>query len=138
IFQDPSVKGYRPNVWTYTIMINGLCKEGLLHEALAFLSKMEDNGCLPNAVTYEIIIRALFEKGENDNAEKLLREMLSRGLLQGEKESLVKFLYTLLYYADGEDRESLWTCICDTNGFSKAAVGVHSSSCFNLATAPGI
>ncbi|RYR07887.1 hypothetical protein Ahy_B05g075379 [Arachis hypogaea] len=85
IFQDPSVKGYRPNVWTYTIMINGLCKEGLLHEALAFLSKMEDNGCLPNAVTYEIIIRALFEKGENDNAEKLLREMLSRGLLQGEK-----------------------------------------------------
>nr|XP_025653131.1 pentatricopeptide repeat-containing protein At1g62590-like [Arachis hypogaea] len=121
---------YCPNVWTYTIMINGLCKEGLLHEALACLSKMEDNGRLPNAVTYEIIICALFKKGENDNAEKLLREMISRGLLQGENN-------ILLYYADSEDRESLWTCICDTNGFSKAAVGVHSSSCFNLATAPG-
>ncbi|QHO13099.1 Pentatricopeptide repeat-containing protein [Arachis hypogaea] len=139
---------YCPNVWTYTIMINGLCKEGLLHEALACLSKMEDNGRLPNAVTYEIIICALFKKGENDNAEKLLREMISRGLLQGEKESLVKFLYTLVIvfhsfhfpmqqYTYSEDRESLWTCICDTNGFSKAAVGVHSSSCFNLATAPG-
>ncbi|RYR57104.1 hypothetical protein Ahy_A05g022832 isoform A [Arachis hypogaea] len=83
IFQDLFIKGYRPNVRTYTIMINGLCKEGLLHEALALMTKMEDNGCLPDAVTYETIIRALFENGENDKAEKFLREMISRGLLQG-------------------------------------------------------
>jgi pentatricopeptide repeat domain-containing protein 1 len=42
---------------------------------------MEDNGCIPNAKTYEIIILSLFEKDENDKAEKLLHEMIVRGLL---------------------------------------------------------
>jgi pentatricopeptide repeat protein len=53
----------------------------LLDEALATLSKMKDNCCIPNAATYEIIIRCLFDKDENDKAEKLLREMILRGLL---------------------------------------------------------
>jgi pentatricopeptide repeat domain-containing protein 1 len=42
---------------------------------------MEDNGCIPDVVTYETIIRALFKNDENDKAEKLLREMIARGLL---------------------------------------------------------
>jgi pentatricopeptide repeat protein len=42
---------------------------------------MEDNGIIPDAVTYETIIRALFYKDENEKAEKLLREMITRGLL---------------------------------------------------------
>jgi pentatricopeptide repeat protein len=42
---------------------------------------MKDNCCIPNAATYEIIIRCLFDKDENDKAEKLLREMILRGLL---------------------------------------------------------
>jgi len=42
---------------------------------------MEDNGCRPDGVTYEIIIRALFKNDKNDNAVKLLREMIARGLL---------------------------------------------------------
>ena len=62
-------------------MINGLCKQDLLDEALAMLSKMEGNGCIPNAFTFEILICALFEKDGNDKAEKLLREMIARGLL---------------------------------------------------------
>jgi len=62
-------------------MINGHCKQDLLDEALSMLSKMEDNGCKANAVTFEIIISALFEKDENDKAEKLLHEMIARGLL---------------------------------------------------------
>ncbi|KAL4375033.1 hypothetical protein HN51_008901 [Arachis hypogaea] len=81
IFQDLSIKGCSPNVRTYNIMIHGLCKEGLFEEALALLSELEDNGCLPDAVTFETLIRALFEKDENDMAEKLLREMVARGLL---------------------------------------------------------
>jgi pentatricopeptide repeat protein len=62
-------------------MINGLCKQGLFDEVEALLSKMEDNGIIPDAVTYETIIRALFYKDENEKAEKLLREMITRGLL---------------------------------------------------------
>jgi len=62
-------------------MIQGFCSHGLFDESLALLSKMEENVCIPNALTYEIIIRSLFDKDENDKAEKLLREMITRGLL---------------------------------------------------------
>ncbi|XP_057444386.1 pentatricopeptide repeat-containing protein At1g62930, chloroplastic-like [Lotus japonicus] len=43
---------------------------------------MEDNGCVSDAVTYETIIRVLFRKNENDKAQKLLHEMIARGLLK--------------------------------------------------------
>nr|AFK39839.1 unknown [Medicago truncatula] len=62
-------------------MIQGFCSHGLLDESLVLLSKMEENGCIPDAVTYEIIICSLFDKDKNDKAEKLLREMITRGLL---------------------------------------------------------
>jgi pentatricopeptide repeat domain-containing protein 1/leucine-rich PPR motif-containing protein len=81
VFEDLLGKGYNLNVYTYTAMIHGFCKYGLLDEALATLSKMKVNSCIPDAATYEIIIRSLFDKDENDKAEKLLREMISRGLL---------------------------------------------------------
>jgi pentatricopeptide repeat protein len=62
-------------------MIQGFCDKGLFDEALALLTKMKDNSCIPDAATYEIIIRSLFNKGENDTAEKLLREITTRGIL---------------------------------------------------------
>jgi pentatricopeptide repeat domain-containing protein 1 len=75
------MKGYNVNVNTYTVMIHWFCSHGLFDESLALLSKMEENGCIPNAVTYEKIIHSLFDKDENEKAEKLLREMITRGLL---------------------------------------------------------
>ncbi|RYR57221.1 hypothetical protein Ahy_A05g022959 isoform G [Arachis hypogaea] len=32
-----------------------------------------------------------------------------------------------MFESDAKHSESLWTCICDPNGFSKLAVGGHSS-----------
>jgi pentatricopeptide repeat protein len=81
MFQDLLIKGYNVTVWTYNIMINGLCLEGLFDEAFALLQKMEENGCIPDVVTYQTIIYTLFENDENVHAEKLLREMIARGLL---------------------------------------------------------
>jgi pentatricopeptide repeat protein len=81
VFEDLLVNGYNLDVYTYTIMIHGFCNKGLFDEALTMLSKMEDNSCMPNAATYEIMIRSLFDKDENDMAEKLLCEMIARGLL---------------------------------------------------------
>lgn len=78
VFQDLLIKGYHLNVCTYTVIINGLCKEGLFDEAQ---SKMENNGCIPDAITFEILIRAFFEEDENDKADKLLCEMIAKGLL---------------------------------------------------------
>ncbi|KAG5052827.1 Pentatricopeptide repeat-containing protein, mitochondrial [Glycine soja] len=68
------------NVRRYAVMINELCKEGLLDEALVLQSRMEDNGRISDAVTFEIVICAFFEEDENDKAEKL-RKMIARGLL---------------------------------------------------------
>ncbi|XP_027357432.1 putative pentatricopeptide repeat-containing protein At3g16710, mitochondrial [Abrus precatorius] len=82
-FEDLLVKGYHLNVRSYNVVISGLCREGLLDEALALKSRMEDSGYSPDdAVTFEIIIRALFEKHEHGKAEKLLLDMVARGLLQ--------------------------------------------------------
>ncbi|XP_058776584.1 pentatricopeptide repeat-containing protein At1g62670, mitochondrial-like [Vicia villosa] len=81
-FQNLLIKGYNLDVYTYTVMIQGLCDKGLLDEVLALLSKMKDGFCVPNVVTYNIIVCSLFNKGENEKTEKLLREMTARGLLE--------------------------------------------------------
>lgn len=39
VFQYLLIKGYHLHVWTYIVMINGLCKEGLFDEALALCQK---------------------------------------------------------------------------------------------------
>lgn len=43
--------------------------------------QMEENGLTHDVVTYETIIRALFKNRKNDKAEKILHEMIDRGLL---------------------------------------------------------
>lgn len=53
----------------------------MFDEALALLSRMEDNGCIPDLVSYETIMYALFEQNERGKAEKLLLEIISRGLI---------------------------------------------------------
>ncbi|WJX20765.1 hypothetical protein P8452_10270 [Trifolium repens] len=65
--------GVTPDVWSYNIMINGF--------SLVLLTKMKNNSCIPDAATYDRIIRSLFNKGENDKAEKLLREIIARGIM---------------------------------------------------------
>jgi len=62
-------------------MINGLCKEGLLDDALTLFSQMEDNGCMASAVTFDIVIHALFEKNETDEAKKSFLKIITRHLL---------------------------------------------------------
>ncbi|XP_027337094.1 pentatricopeptide repeat-containing protein At1g05670, mitochondrial-like [Abrus precatorius] len=79
VFQDLLNNGYRLNVAAYNAMINGLCKEGKVDEPLC--QKWKTIGCSPDAITFETIICALFERDENDTAEKLLHEMVARGLL---------------------------------------------------------
>ncbi|XP_054790675.1 pentatricopeptide repeat-containing protein At5g02860-like [Prosopis cineraria] len=82
IFEFFLNEGYHLNVYSYSIMMNGLWKEGLFDESLTLLSKMKESGCLPNFVTFGMLIQALLRKNENDRATILLYEMIDRGLLQ--------------------------------------------------------
>ncbi|KAL2334827.1 hypothetical protein Fmac_016040 [Flemingia macrophylla] len=72
VFGNMARSGVTPDVWSYNIMINGL--------SVVLQSKMETSGWVPDSATFDIIIRALLEKNENDKAEKLLHEMIARGL----------------------------------------------------------
>ncbi|MCH95025.1 pentatricopeptide repeat-containing protein [Trifolium medium] len=65
----------------YNCLIDGLCKLGRISYAFELVDEMHDREQPPDIFTYEIIIRSLFDKGENDKAEKLLRQMIVRGVL---------------------------------------------------------
>ncbi|KAL4375028.1 hypothetical protein AHAS_Ahas05G0240800 [Arachis hypogaea] len=79
IFQKLFLRGYRPDIWTYNIMINELCKKRLLKEALAYLSKMEDNVCSIDIRTYNIIIYGLCEGGRLKSAQQIFQKLFVRG-----------------------------------------------------------
>ena len=44
-FDNLPAKGLRPNVKTYTVMIQAYCHEGLLDEANELFREMEANDC---------------------------------------------------------------------------------------------
>ncbi|MFQ6671459.1 hypothetical protein Gotur_036008 [Gossypium turneri] len=57
IFHELSVNGFKPDVYTYVIMINGFCEEGLPDEAYQLFRSMGDNDCLPDRRCYNVIIQ---------------------------------------------------------------------------------
>ncbi|KAB1223322.1 hypothetical protein CJ030_MR2G001434 [Morella rubra] len=65
-------KGFQPAVRTYTIIIKGYCKEGLLNEACALLKQMDWNGCSPDYFTYNAIIQGHLLHKETSKAMKYL------------------------------------------------------------------
>ncbi|KAI9121861.1 hypothetical protein K1719_007251 [Acacia pycnantha] len=64
------------------VKISGLCRQGMLDEAMILLPKMKENDCLPDLITYKMLLGALLAKRENDKAEKLLHEMIDSGILK--------------------------------------------------------
>ena len=69
----------QPNVRTYTIMLKGLCKEGLIEEASEIFEKMDGSGCSPNNHTYNTIIQRLLQHNETSKAMKYLEIMVDKG-----------------------------------------------------------
>ncbi|KAB1214465.1 hypothetical protein CJ030_MR5G003184 [Morella rubra] len=74
-------KGLQPDVWTYNIMIKGLCKERLTNEACILLEQIDGNCCPPNDVTYNTIIKGLLQNNETSKAMKYLQMMVGKGFL---------------------------------------------------------
>ncbi|OIT07213.1 PREDICTED: pentatricopeptide repeat-containing protein At5g39710 [Nicotiana attenuata] len=79
-YDDMVNSGVSPNVYTYNIMIRGLCGKGDLKKGLAFLNEMEKCGCLPSVVTYNTIIGAYCKIGKVDEAVEFLKLMQVRNL----------------------------------------------------------
>lgn len=71
-------KGLQHNVWTYTIMINGLLCGGLVDEALNLQREMEEKGCPPNDCTYNLMIWGLVLNNEISRALQFIDEMVAK------------------------------------------------------------
>ncbi|KAF0930986.1 hypothetical protein E2562_038554 [Oryza meyeriana var. granulata] len=72
-----------PNVYSYNILLKGLCDENRSQEALELLHIMDDDrgGCPPNVVSYNTVIDGFFKEGDLDKAYSTYREMLDRRIL---------------------------------------------------------
>ncbi|KAF5767479.1 putative tetratricopeptide-like helical domain superfamily [Helianthus annuus] len=81
LFDELLLKGLKPTVRTYTVMISVYCQGGLFGKANDLLRKMEDNGCLPDSVMYNVIVQELLKKSKCQEAENFLEEMINRGFM---------------------------------------------------------
>lgn len=65
--------------YTYTIIINGFCKQGNLDKAEELLMKMEEKDCLPNSCTYNVFVQGLLTTKETSRSIKYLTIMRDKG-----------------------------------------------------------
>ncbi|KAF7817359.1 pentatricopeptide repeat-containing protein [Senna tora] len=74
-FYDQIVKEgvVKPNVYTYTTMIRGFCKMGMLENARKVFDEMK---CDPNLITYNTMINVFCKKGEMESARRVFDRML--------------------------------------------------------------
>ncbi|KXG22891.2 hypothetical protein SORBI_3008G022701 [Sorghum bicolor] len=68
-----------PNVFTFNIVIDFLCKEGELVEARALFVRMKAMGCSPDVVTYNSLIDGYGKCGDLEEVEQLVSEMRKSG-----------------------------------------------------------
>ncbi|KAJ7966382.1 Pentatricopeptide repeat [Quillaja saponaria] len=63
----------KPDISTYTIMIKGFCKMGLVENAHKLFDEMV---CEPNVITYNTIINGFCKKGDTENARRILNRIM--------------------------------------------------------------
>ncbi|KAL5708158.1 hypothetical protein ACHQM5_018983 [Ranunculus cassubicifolius] len=65
----------KPDVSTYTVMIRGYCKVGMIDDAKKVFDEMLVK---PNSITYNTIIFGLCRKGRMESAREIMEEMIVR------------------------------------------------------------
>ena len=71
--------GCKPDIATYNILINRLCKEGRMEDAVGVLDEAAKKGLVLNNITYAPLIQGYCRVKEYDIASKLLLQMVERG-----------------------------------------------------------
>ncbi|XP_031476197.1 pentatricopeptide repeat-containing protein At5g57250, mitochondrial [Nymphaea colorata] len=72
--------GIKPDVISYTILIDALCRLGEVEKAVGFLHKMFMGGVKPSLVTYTAVMRGFCQKGKLNEAFDLFYKMEEFGL----------------------------------------------------------
>ena len=69
-----------PDVFTYSALIDGLCKECRWDDANLFFSEMCDRGLVPNGVTFPTLINGRCKIGRVDLALEIYQQMVTKAL----------------------------------------------------------
>lgn len=72
-------RGLKPNIFTFSLIIDGLCRAQQVDDALGCFSEMVEWGISLNAVTHNILIRSLCVRGDAARSMKLLLDMQKHG-----------------------------------------------------------
>ncbi|KAJ8446822.1 hypothetical protein Cgig2_016132 [Carnegiea gigantea] len=73
------LKPDRYGIANFDPVLDALCKNGKVEEALEIFYKLLDVGCHPDLRTYTCLITALWKVGDRSRALKMVEEMLSEG-----------------------------------------------------------
>ncbi|EPS66849.1 hypothetical protein M569_07924, partial [Genlisea aurea] len=80
VFHEMMENGISPNVYTYNVLIRGLCANKEMNQGLSLFEQMEKRGVLPNVVTFNTVIDAYCKSRNIDQAYGLLKQMWERNL----------------------------------------------------------
>ncbi|GMI83798.1 hypothetical protein like AT4G38150 [Hibiscus trionum] len=87
IFKKMKETGLIPNA---VAMLDGLCKDGLIQEAMKLFGLMREKGTIPEVVVYTAVVDGFCKAHKLDDAKRIFRKMQSKGVVPN------AFSYTVL------------------------------------------
>ncbi|XP_051143511.1 pentatricopeptide repeat-containing protein At1g02060, chloroplastic [Andrographis paniculata] len=71
--------GVKPDLYTFSILIRGFCKNSMVDEAFRMFKEMESFDCRPDVVTYSTIVDGLCQAGKANIARNVVAAMRNKG-----------------------------------------------------------
>ncbi|KAK9677678.1 hypothetical protein RND81_11G160300 [Saponaria officinalis] len=87
IFNKMKKSGLIPNA---VAMLDGLCKDGLVHEAMKLFGVMRERGTMPEVVVYTAVVEGFCQAQKFDDAKRIFKKMQDNGIVPN------AFSYTVL------------------------------------------
>ncbi|KAL5226521.1 hypothetical protein ABZP36_014786 [Zizania latifolia] len=78
IFRKMKETGLIPNA---VAMLDGLCKNGLVQEAMKLFGLMREKGAIPEVVIYTAVVEAFCQAEKLDDAVRIFRKMQGNGVI---------------------------------------------------------
>uniref|UniRef100_A0A0D9V1U7 Pentacotripeptide-repeat region of PRORP domain-containing protein n=1 Tax=Leersia perrieri TaxID=77586 RepID=A0A0D9V1U7_9ORYZ len=78
IFRKMKETGLIPNA---VAMLDGLCKNGLVQDAMKLFGLMREKGSIPEVVVYTAVVEAFCKGGKLDDAVRIFRKMQGNGVI---------------------------------------------------------
>lgn len=87
IFKKMKQSGLIPNA---VAMLDGLCRDGLVQEAMKLFGVMREKGIMPEVVVYTAVVEGFCQAQKFDDAKRVFRKMQNNGIVPN------AFSYTVL------------------------------------------